>query len=29
MNDDRVYLLHIRDAIDKITEYTVEGEEAF
>lgn len=29
MADDRPYLLHIRDAIDRIRSYTHEGKEAF
>jgi uncharacterized protein with HEPN domain len=29
MKDDRVYLLHIRDAIERIESYTAEGKEAF
>ena len=29
MADDRPYLLHIRDAIDRIRNYTGEGKEAF
>lgn len=29
MKSDRVYLLHIRDAIHRILEYTGEGREAF
>jgi uncharacterized protein with HEPN domain len=29
MKDDRVYLWHIRDVIQRIFAYTVEGEEAF
>ncbi len=29
MKSDRIYLLHIRDAIDRIMEYTAEGEGAF
>ena len=29
MKDDRIYLLHIRDAIQNIIEYTVEGKESF
>lgn len=29
MRDDRVYLLHIRDAIERILAYTREGREAF
>ncbi len=29
MKDDRIYLLHIRDAIHRIIEYTAEGEGAF
>lgn len=29
MKDDRVYLLHIRDAINRILSYTAEGKEAF
>lgn len=29
MRDDRVYLLHIRDAIERILVYTREGREAF
>ena len=29
MSDDRVYLLHIRDAISDILEYTTEGRESF
>ena len=29
MSDDRVYLLHARDAIDAILEYTAEGRDAF
>ncbi len=28
-HDDRAYLLHVRDAIDKIVEYTRDGREAF
>jgi uncharacterized protein with HEPN domain len=27
--DDRPYLLHIRDAIDRIRSYTDQGKEAF
>lgn len=29
MKDDKVYLLHIRDAIRRIRDYTTEGKEAF
>ena len=29
MRDDQVYLQHIRDAIDSISEYTTEGQEQF
>ncbi len=29
MKDDRVYLLHIRDAIQRVIEYTADGETAF
>lgn len=29
MKDDRVYLLHVRDACDKITVYTNRGEQSF
>lgn len=29
VKDDRLYLSHIRDAIDKIFEYTKDGKEAF
>jgi uncharacterized protein with HEPN domain len=29
MKDDRVYLLHIRDALQRVTEYTIGGREAF
>lgn len=29
MKDDRIYLLHIRDAIQQILEYTVAGQESF
>lgn len=29
MKDDRMYLLHIRDALGNIREYTVLGREAF
>lgn len=29
MKDDRIYLLHIRDAIERILEYTAEGEQSF
>lgn len=29
MKEDRVYLQHIRDAIDKILDYTKGGEEEF
>ena len=29
MKDDRVYLLHVRDAVQRILEYTSEGREAF
>jgi uncharacterized protein with HEPN domain len=29
VTDERVYLLHIRDAIDRITSYTVDGRDAF
>ncbi len=29
MKDDRVYLLHIRDAVDRILSYTTEGKTAF
>lgn len=29
MTDDRAYLQHIRDAIDRITDYVVAGESAF
>ena len=29
MKDDRIYLLHIRDAIRQIVEYTVTGKDSF
>ena len=29
MKDDRVYLWHIRDCIDRILDYTKDGQEAF
>lgn len=29
MKDDRVYLIHIRDSIERINQYTVEVKEAF
>lgn len=29
MKDDRIYLLHIRDAIQHIVEYTAVGQESF
>lgn len=29
MNDERAYLLHIRDAIERILSYTQEGRDAF
>ena len=29
MKDDRLYLIHIREAIERIEEYTREGQEAF
>lgn len=29
MKEDRIYLLHIRDAIQQILEYTVSGQESF
>lgn len=29
MKDDRLYLIHIREAIERIEEYTQEGEAAF
>ena len=29
MKDDRIYLLHIRDFLERIIEYTKEGEPAF
>ena len=29
MKDDRAYLLHIRDAVDQIADYTKEGRAAF
>lgn len=29
MKDDRVYLLHVRDAIDRVRAYTAGGKEAF
>ncbi len=29
MKDDRMYLLHIQDALGNIREYTVPGREAF
>jgi uncharacterized protein with HEPN domain len=29
VKDDRVYLLHMRDAIDDIAAFTSDGEEAF
>ena len=29
MKDDRVYLLHIRDCLDRIAEYTAAGQDAF
>ncbi len=29
MKDDRLYLLHIRDALQRVTEYTLGGREAF
>jgi len=29
MKDDRLYFLHIRDCINRITEYTIDGKGAF
>ncbi len=29
MNDDRAYLLHIQECLDRITDYTREGRSAF
>ncbi|MCK4659251.1 MAG: hypothetical protein KAV82_06980 [Phycisphaerae bacterium] len=29
MKDDRVYLLHIRDCLDRIADYTRDGRDAF
>lgn len=29
MKDDRVYLLHIQDAIEQISQYTAEGKDVF
>ncbi len=29
MNDERLYLLHIRECIERIEEYTAKGREAF
>ncbi len=29
MKDDRVYLLHVKEAIDRVLSYTSSGEEAF
>ncbi len=29
MKDDRIYLLHVRDAIGRILEYTAQGRDAF
>lgn len=29
MKDDRIYLLHIRDCLERIVEYTCEGRDAF
>ena len=29
MKDDRLYLIHIKEAIERIEEYTEDGEEAF
>ncbi len=29
MKDDRVYLLHIRDAMERVSEYTSEGRDSF
>lgn len=29
MKDDGVYLIQIRDSIERISQYTVEGKEAF
>jgi uncharacterized protein with HEPN domain len=29
VKDDRVYLLHVRDACDRILEYTTGGRDAF
>ena len=29
MKDDRIYLLHIADALERILSYTAEGKEAF
>jgi uncharacterized protein with HEPN domain len=29
VKDDRIYLLHVRDAIQRIFKYTADGEEAF
>lgn len=29
MKDDRIYLIHIRDCIQRISQYTSEGKEAF
>lgn len=29
MKDDRFYLLHVRDAIDRVLDYTADGRDAF
>ena len=29
MNNDRLYLIHIRECIERIVEYTAKGREAF
>lgn len=29
MNDDRLYLIHVREAIERIEEYTQSGEDSF
>lgn len=29
MKDDKIYFLHIRDAIQRILDYTIDGKEAF
>jgi uncharacterized protein with HEPN domain len=29
VKEDRVYLLHIRDALDRVAGYTAEGRDAF